>query len=176
MNAWRLILATVIIFGSGVVLGVVLDYSTHSHAKAAHRPAMASSTTNRPPVVRPIVEVLNLHQPEILSQEFMQKLDDQLEFSPAQRETINKILTDGQDQNHAIWTNCAAQTRQVLQEVRQHVREQLNPDQIKQFEKLLKEMHTPPRKATGTNSMPKLPAHTNAPPMVSTNLAGNGSN
>lgn len=174
MNPWKLILATVVIFGSGVVLGVVLDYATHSHSRGSHHPAPVVATTNHTAsAVRPIVEVLNLHQPDILRQDFIQKLDDELDLTPAQREALHKIFADGQNQNYAIWTNCAAQSRQVLQDVRQHVREQLNPGQIKQFEKILKQMHPAPHKSMGTNAMPAIRPATNDLILKATNVVSN---
>jgi hypothetical protein len=173
VNPWKLILATVVIFGSGVVLGVVLDYATHSHAKSSHHSATTVATANHTTTVRPIVEVLNLHEPDLLRQEFIQKLDDELQLTGSQREAIHKIFADGQEQNHAIWTNCAAQSRQVLLEVRLHVREQLNPDQIKQFEKILRQMHPAPHKTTNTNAVPMLPAATNDFVLKSTNVVSN---
>jgi len=58
-----------------------------------------------------------------------------------------------------------------MQEVRQHIREQLNPDQLKEFEKLLKQMHPPARKTTVTNVVAALPVATNAPAGPDTNAA-----
>jgi hypothetical protein len=177
VNSWNLILATVVIFGAGVVTGgLLVDHVIQPHAKASHHapaaPAPVAVTTNRPPVIRS-VDIFNLKQPELLTQEFVQKLDDQLQLTLAQRDAIQKIITGGQDQNHALITNCAAQYHQVLQEVRQHIREQLNPDQLKEFEKLLKQMHPAAHKATGTNAIPVLPGATNTPASLSTNAAAN---
>jgi hypothetical protein len=172
VNPWKLILATVIIFGAGVIMGGLLVFATQPKAKPAHHAPSVSAVTNRPPaVVRPVVEVLNVHQPEILSQQFLAQLDDNLQLNPAQSDAIHKIIACGQEQNRVIWTNCAAQTRQVLQEVKQHIQEQLSADQKKKFEKLLKQMH-PAAHHGETNSVPNHVSGTNQPAVLTTNLAG----
>jgi len=173
VNPWKLILATVVIFGAGVVVGGMLVFYTHPHPKTIHRSPLASSTTNRPPVTHP-VDLTIVHQPELLSPSFVQKLDDALQLTPAQWVAIQKIIADGQEQNHAIWTNCAAQMRLVTQAVRQQIREQLNPDQKKLFEKLLKQTHPAQHHTggTGTNAIPAFPS-TNRPTLLTdTNIAG----
>jgi Spy/CpxP family protein refolding chaperone len=95
------------------------------------------------------------------SKEFVQKLDDALKLTPEQRDAIEKIIADGQEKNHEIWTNITPQIRKVMQDARQQIREQLTPDQRKKFEELLKQFrlqHRPP----STNSPPTI-APTNAP-------------
>lgn len=171
MNPWKLILATVVIFGAGVVVGGMLVFYTHPRSRPAHHPMTVIATTNRPPATHPI-DLTSVHQPELLSPSFVQKLDDALQLTPAQREAIQKIIAAGQEQNHCLWTNCTAQMRQVAQTVRQQIREQLNPDQKKEFEKLLKQGHPAPKHGSGgTNSIPVFPA-TNRPALLDTNIAG----
>jgi hypothetical protein len=180
VKSWNLILATVIIFGAGVITGgLLVDHVIQPHPRTVHRPPVVAVATNRPPVARP-VDVFTLRQPQMLTQDFVQKLDDQLQLAPAQRDAIQKIIANGQEQNHTIATNCMAQYHQVLQEVRQRIREQLNPDQLKEFEKLLKQMHPAARRttSTGTNAVPVLPGVTNTPatntaPIISTNTPAN---
>jgi len=159
-TAWKLILATVVIFGAGVIVGgLLINHILLSHPRSAHHPSAAVAGTNRPPARS--ADLLKPRPPELLSQQFVQQLDDVLQLTPPQREAIQKIITTGQEQNHGIWTNCAAQSRQVMSEVRQHIREQLNPDQIKPFETLLRQMHPPARRPAGTNAPTQ--AVTNAP-------------
>ena len=177
MNSWNLILATVIIFGAGVITGgLLVDHVEQPHAKASHHnpgTTVASTVpTNRAPALRP-VDIFNLQQPELLTQDFVQKLDDQLQLTAVQRDAIQKIIANGQELNHSLVTNCTAQYHQVLQEVRQHIREQLNPDQLKEFEKLLKQMHPPARRPAGTNAVPVAAVVTNAAAPATTNAAAN---
>jgi hypothetical protein len=175
VNFWKVILATVVIFGAGVFTGgLLVNCIQHPHPRnnnhrpaanlEAHPPAEAhesqSHTNNLANLPRP-------RPPEILGDKFVQQLDDALQLTPDQRASIQKILTDGQERNHAIWTNSSAQMRAVIQDVRHRVREELTADQQKQFEELMKRV---PRRQNFTNAPANLPltnssavAPTNAP-------------
>ena len=72
--------------------------------------------------------------------------------------SIGVATVDGAD---SIWTNNAEQMHKVMQEVRHRVREQLTPDQQKQFDEL---MRRAPQRHGMTNAPPGgVPANTNAP-------------
>jgi Spy/CpxP family protein refolding chaperone len=168
VNYWKVILATVVIFGTGVVTGgLLVNYVEHTHSRNSHRTptptsvaalphtnSVAGSETNNPSKPR---------LPEIWSKEFVGHLNDELLLAPEQREKIEKIIAEGQELNHAIWTNNSAQMRKVVQDARQQIREQLTPDQRKEFEELMKR---PPRKPSSTTNAPVnllLSPATNAP-------------
>ncbi|HEY1717268.1 MAG TPA: hypothetical protein VGH42_03120 [Verrucomicrobiae bacterium] len=174
MNSWKLILATVVIFGAGVFTGGLLVNSVqHSHPKNNNRRQSANGephelqtrTNNLASLPRP-------RPPEILGDKFVQQLDDALQapLTPDQRVSIEKIIADGQERNHAIWTNNSAQMRAVIQDVRHHIRETLTAGQQKQFEELMRRV--PRRPQNSTNAPPNFPA-TNVPPVASTNMAAN---
>jgi hypothetical protein len=163
VNFWKVILATVVIFGAGVMTGGLLVNSVqHSHSKNNHRqPANGethesqSRTNNLASLSRPP------RPPEILGDKFVQQLDDALQLTPDQRAAIQKIIADGQERNHSLWTNNSAQMRAVIQDVRHRIRETLTADQQKQFEDLMKRT---PRRQNSTNAPTGLPlTPTNAP-------------
>ena len=166
MNYWKVILATVVIFGAGVLTGgLLVDYVSHSHQKAVRRPqanVVARPQTNNP--APPVAQ--DFPMPRVareMGKQFVQQLNDTLRLSPEQRGKIEKIIAAGQEQNREIWTNIAPKMRAVMEEVNQQIREELTPEQVKPFEEMLKH---PPRKASGTNApaanMPQ-PLRTNVP-------------
>lgn len=166
MNYWKVILATVVIFGAGVVTGgLLVNFVNHYHPKAAHRPAGSSGSrlqaTNPPPH---LADLPKLRSPEIFNEGFLRQLDGVLKLTPEQLEKIKKIIADGQEQNHCVWTNCTAQMRKVMQDARREIREQLTPAQQRQFEDLLKQFRAPRRPQNATNAPPAKVA-----PMVVTN-------
>ncbi len=166
MNYWKVILATVVIFGAGVVTGgLLVNYVNHFRPPAAHRPAVAAAphlpATNASPR---LADLPKPRPPELFNDGFIKQLDNVLQLEPEQLDTIKKIIADGQEQNHAIWTNSAAQMRKVMQDARRQIREQLTPEQQKQFENLLKQFRVPRRPQNATNAAP-----TNAAPLVTTN-------
>ena len=164
MNSWKVILATVVIFGAGVFTGgLLVNYVNHSHRNGNHRAPESAETHpqngDRDQPQRP-AELPKPRQPDLLNTNFVARLDDTLKLTPDQRASIQKIIADGQERNRAIWTNNASQMRVVIQDVRHRIRETLTPDQQKQFEELMR--HAPRHQQNPTNPPPALSA-TNSP-------------
>lgn len=176
MNYWKIILATVVIFGAGVFTGgLMVDSVQHSHARNNfHRGATGATNGEAHPSVE--AHELQSHTnnlaslsrpprpPEILDANFVQQLDDKLQLTPDQRASIEKIIADGQERNHSIWTNNSAQMRAVVLDVRHRVRETLTADQQKQFEELMK-------RAPRRQGSPNAPAGLLTPPSPISNLS-----
>ncbi len=141
MNSWKVILATVVIFGAGVLTGgLLVNYVVHEHRT----------------LPRPL-------PPEMWRKDFIEHLDKALMLTPEQHAAISKIIAEGQERNREIWrTNAAPKMRQVMEQVHQRIRAELTPEQQKRFEKMLRSFapHHPPRdeKPPGpppsTNSVP----------------------
>ena len=166
MNFWKVILATVVIFGAGVTTGgLLVNQIQHSHPKLSRRsPASGEGrepqfrTNNLASLSRPS------RPPEILGDRFVQQLDDALKLTPDQRASIQKIITDGQERNRSVWTNNSAQMREVIQDVRHRIREALTPDQQKQFEEMMKHVT---RRQNSTNA----PTGLLTPPLTGSNFS-----
>ena len=169
MNSWKIILATTVIFGAGAMTGgFVVSNVEHAHARSFHRPEWRWSSNGVTNQTAHPVEMPRPRQPDLLNTDFVKRLDAELQLTPDQRDSIGKIIAEGQERNHAIWTNNAAQMRTVMQDVRHRVREALNPDQQKQFDVLMK--RAPRRPANVTNAQAVLqPATT---PALVTNAPG----
>jgi hypothetical protein len=165
MNSWKIILATAVIFGAGVLTGgLLVDHVKNKTLIEVEPPTAAANThpsaDNHEPARLPEVPLPRLA--ERLSKEFVRRLNDSLRLTPQQRDAIAKIVADGQERNHVIWTNVAPQMRKVMQDVNQQIRAELTPEQVKQFEELMKQH--PPRRPPGTNAPPEVAPSTNAPP------------
>lgn len=144
MNYWKVILATVVIFGAGVVTGgLLVNYVNHPHTKNP-RHAQENHVPPRP------VEIPMPRVAEKMGKQFVQQLNDRLQLTPEQREKIEKIIADGQERNHEIWTNVAPKMRSVMQEVNRQIRAELTPEQLKIFEEMLR--HPPHRSPADTNA------------------------
>lgn len=165
MNYWKVILATVVIFGAGVLTGgLLVNFVDHSHPRYPHRPPaniVARPQTNNPaPPAAPDFPMPRMARE--MGKQFVQQLNDTLKLTPEQLGKIEKIIAVGQDRNREIWTNIAApKMRAVIQEVNQQIRAELAPEQLKPFEELLKR---PPRRPSGTNAPPVLRPSANPPP------------
>jgi Spy/CpxP family protein refolding chaperone len=155
VNYWKVILATVVIFGAGVFTGgLLVNCIDHPHSKNPHRPptptdALPPENHDRAQQQRP-PEIPMPRIAEKMGKQFVQQLNDTLQLTPEQREKIEKIIAAGQEQNREIWTNVAPKMRAVMQDVNQQIRAELTPDQLMQFEELLK--HPPRRPQNSTNA------------------------
>lgn len=171
MNSWKIILATIVIFGAGVMAGGLLvshvnrsDWNNHRPPGAEFRPPGFDHEPGRGMGM----EFPRPRQPDLLNTNFVRRLDGELKLTPDQRSAIAKIIAEGQDQNKSIWTNNAEQMHKVMQEVRHRVREQLTPDQQKQFDEL---MRRAPQHRGMTNAPSGWPP-ANVPAAVTTNAPG----
>ncbi len=152
MNEWKVIFATVIIFGTGVIAGgLLVNYADVSHLKITQVSAIQVDTTNAVPLAvtnSPIKPPGGQHGrlPEILSRQFVDQLDRGLQLTLDQRADIEKIIAEGQDEMRRAVQN-------VRQDARQKIREKLDDSQKKQFDDLFKQSHGK-KPASPTNSPP----------------------
>ena len=159
MNFWKVILATIVIYGAGVMSGgLLVKQVDHSHFRNPRRPETpaASGSSISQTNGQGQVTSKSARLPEILSRQFLQQLDEELHLAPDQHEAIQKIITDSQNLMH-----------KTMQDARLEIREQLTPEQRSKFDELVKR---PPRRTpNSTNAPPVLPpadapaAPTNAP-------------
>lgn len=164
MNYWKVILATVVIFGAGVFTGgLLVNHINHPHFKGPrHLPANGLARTGTNNAAAPgSAEVPLPRIAREMGKQFAQQLNDRLQLTPAQLGKIEKIIAAGQERNHELWTNVSPKIRAVIQEVNQQIRVELTPEQLVQFEKILKR---PPRRSPGTNAPAALRPATNLPP------------
>jgi Spy/CpxP family protein refolding chaperone len=137
VNSWKLILATAVIFGCGVVTGgLLVNYVEHAHPET------------RRPYAGP--------RPQMLNRQFVEQLDAGLHLTPEQREKIGKIIAAGQERNRDLWKLVSPQFRGVMQDVRQRIRAVLTPEQKKQFEELMRQFppHRPPEYTNAPSALP----------------------
>jgi hypothetical protein len=167
MNTWKVILATLVIFGAGVITGgLLVGYSDRAlHNVPSRPPAIeVQRETTTPPVTGLIRENRPAMPPPpnaLFRKDFMDRLNHELELSPQQHEHIEKIVTDGQDRTRELW-------RMEWVETRQKIRRELGPKQQGRFEELFKsrpheKLHPNPARP-GTTTDASLPSgSTNSP-------------
>jgi len=163
VNSWKIILASVVIFGCGVVTGgLLVNYVERAHPEI-HRPAAAAHRD------RPGSQELPVPRPQMLNQQFVEQLDVALHLTPEQRQKISKIIADGQERNRDLWKLVSPQFRGVMQDVHQRIRTVLTPEQREQFGELMKQL-SPHRPPTPTNA-PATMLPTNPLPDSATNVS-----
>ena len=156
MNDWKIIptivLATVLIFGAGVFSGgILVDYvkQARPHVAAARKPPTTQpSPTNTPSPANASV-THPPSPPQVLSKDFLQRLDGEIDLTKEQHDAIQKIISDGQNE-----------MRKVLQDSRLEIREVLTAAQRDQFDTLMKR---PFHKPLFTTNAPAVVVQTNLP-------------
>lgn len=131
MSPWKVILATMVIFGSGVITGGLLMKSAIP-AIVAREPAQTVISSNQPPPLG------RFQQPS-----FLRQIQKQLDLTPGQHDEIEKIMKESQERTRKYWDQISPQLRVEMKQVRQEIRDVLNPGQQRRFDELLR---THPRK------------------------------
>ena len=155
MNYWKVILATVVIFGTGVLTGgLLVNFVDHSHSRTVrHLPPVATNsaamTGNAAPPKSP-------RTPEILSKQFVAQLNDELRFTPEQRRAIEGIIAESQGQMRKA-------VQVVRQGAREKIRDQLDSGQQRQFDELMKRSQKRQSNPAGPEPVAVEPVPTNAP-------------
>jgi Spy/CpxP family protein refolding chaperone len=120
VNTWKIILATMVIFATGVVTGGLLVQHIEGRAPHAHRP-----TTQAPHPGQPA-------SAGVMRLEFLRRAQHELDLTPDQQERIDKIIKDNQDRTRKL-------IEPVLQRTRQEFMDVLTPEQRTRFQQLVKE-------------------------------------
>lgn len=132
MNSWKVILATMVIFGTGVITGGLLVKNTST---GTPRRSSVFNRTNMPTVAVSPQQLMRL--------EFLRSVRKDLDLTPEQHERIEKIIHEGQERSRKLWDSVAPEMRKELQSVNEKIRAELSPEQRRRFEQLLKNAPRP---------------------------------
>lgn len=144
MNPWKFILATVLIYGTGVVTGVLVTTLVERPHKAA-----------RPP------QQLTYNQ--IQRAEFLGRLQKQLELTQEQHDRIGHILRESNQRTKPYWDPVAAKMKDEIRTVTDKIRAELTPEQTVKFDAEIKASRAP--KKSDSERKEKKPGSTNTPPV-----------
>ena len=130
MNTWKIILATMLIFGTGVVTGALVV--RNSDRGQGLRPRNISQA-------RPV----GTFSPGGLRLEFLRRAQRDLDLNPEQRERIDKLLKESQERTRKIMEPVAPDLRAELQRTKEEFQQVLTPEQRMRFEELMKKQLRP---------------------------------
>lgn len=135
MNSWKVILATMVIFGTGVVTGgLLVRYSDQARA-----PRPAHST--------PAVRTTAAGGTRL---DFLRRMQRELDLTPDQRERVDHILKESQERTKKLMEPLAPELREEMQRAKEEFRNALTPQQRARFDELLKQQQHPrePRRSS----------------------------
>lgn len=130
MSPWKVILATLVIFCSGLVTGTLLVRKVPPVETDLPTPSRATAGTNATPPWR--------QQQREQQKDFLKRIDSQLNLTPEQREKVAKIMKASEDRTKLIRDKIAPELKEELKKVREEIRLELTPEQKKKFDASIK--------------------------------------
>jgi len=154
VNTWKVIFATMIIFGAGVVTGGLLV--RHTTIVPAKSPRAGGGTNGWRPVYSTMA-------PALTRVEFLRRAERDLNLTHDQKEQADKIITASQERTRKLLEPISPQIRDELQQTKDQFRALLNSDQQTRFDQMLKQQGHPresrhPNKNVTEGSKPQVPA------------------
>lgn len=125
MKPWKVILATLVIFCSGLVVGNLIA-KRDSRASPSPHP-FHGALTNPPSSL--------WHQQQ---KDFLRRMGKELTLSPDQHAKIEKILKESQERTKAIRDKVAPEMKEELKMVREQIKAELLPVQRAKFDEAIK--------------------------------------
>ncbi|HOC56338.1 MAG TPA: hypothetical protein PKI20_12020 [Verrucomicrobiota bacterium] len=145
MNNWKVILATMVIFGAGVVTGGLLV--RHVERGSHQRPQRVGAAVRpAPPASAGVMRL-----------EFLRRMERELDLTPAQREPINRILKEAQDRTKKIMDTVEPQRREEFRRTIEEFRAVLTPKQQKRLDALIKQQQQRAREQRKAAPPPQRP-------------------
>lgn len=149
VNTWKIVLATVVIFGAGVITGgLLVTHADRAKLRQIRARVAAAQPAQWTPPLREFPRraekelQLSLEQRRM---EFLLNVTRELGLSPEQRERIERLIRESQERTRQLWERVGPQMRKELGEVKEKIREELTPEQRKRFEELMKRQQQPRR-------------------------------
>jgi len=124
VNILRVILATLVIFGTGAMSGYFIG-KKQGLQSAIGLPAVAATNSNSsaPPLDRGRRSMLD-------------RMQKDLTLSDEQRKTIAKIFADSRDRSRALWKEIKEPMDNEVKRVHEEIKAVLTPEQSKKFEEI----------------------------------------
>jgi hypothetical protein len=126
VNAWKVILATFLIFGTGLVTGGLLV--RHLQPAEDVSPKTVTQTTNS--------------TPGNIRLELLKRMQPALGLTREQRAAIDKQLEQAQERIQGLMNPVQPRIKEEIERTRESMRKELTPEQQTRFDELLKQ---PPR-------------------------------
>ena len=127
MNTWKVILATMVIFGTGVVTGGLVV--RHAERGWGRRPPRVSDA-GRPaqPTYAGVMRI-----------EFLRRVQGELDLTPEQREPMDKVLKEGQERMKKLTETIEPRRREEFKRTMEEFRAVLTPEQRQRLDDLVKQ-------------------------------------
>ncbi len=123
MSVWKVILATLVIFAAGFLVGGLVVNKTTPTAPAAAKPG----------------GTLSGNPGQFRLQALQHRMDRELNLTPEQDAQIHQIIADSQERVGTVWKPVAQQIGKETQDACDQIRDVLTDEQKAKFDALSKE-------------------------------------
>jgi len=144
VNAWKPILAALVIFAAGVVTGGL--------TVQIRQPRPAPNPGGNAPIKK-----VPAMPREAQLRELSHRMQAELDLAPEQRDRIEAIVRDSQERMKAVRDEVGKKIGEEFREMRQKIRSELTPDQRKKFAEIMKQ-HDERDKRDDRSAHPSPPA------------------
>jgi hypothetical protein len=144
VNAWKPILAALVIFAAGVMTGGL--------TVQIRQPRPAPNPAGNTPIKK-----LPAMPREAQLRELSRRMQAELELAPEQRDRIEAIVRESQEQMKAVRDEVGKKIGEEFREMRLKIRGELSPDQRRKFAEIMKQ-HDERVKRDDRSSHPLPPA------------------
>jgi len=124
VSAWKVILATLVIFTTGLIAGGLMV------KKLSPRPL-----SQPPQRLGPMTPA----EPWLMRDALLFQMQRELNLSPEQRKRIQRVLEESRENWKILWEIMGPEVQAELRQVREAITEELDPNQRERFEKLLQQ-------------------------------------
>jgi len=145
VNAWKPILAALVIFAAGVVTGG-LTFQVRQPRPAPNNPGGNAPGKKMPAMPR-----------EAQLRELSRRMQAELNLAPEQRNSIETIVRDSQERMKAVRDEVGKKVGEEFREMLHKIRSELTPDQRKKFAEIMKQ-HDDRDKRDDRSAHPSPPA------------------
>lgn len=138
MSVWKVILATLVIFGAGVITGGLFVNRMHVNAPVA---AAAADESNRHPLNPWMAPQLHTNAPPRsvkIKEDFLSRFGTQLGLTSEQRMRIEQILSDSQKRTKEISDSVAPYVREEVRHTRELIRNELTSQQLQRYDEIFR--------------------------------------
>ncbi len=122
VKSWKVILATLVIYVAGIVSGGLV--ANQQYQERLRRVAKGPNSTIGPWALRRM--------------DFLQRISHEIDLDARQRDRIGEILRQSRDRTRPLREKFESGMREEMREVREKIRAELNPEQLKRFDELMK--------------------------------------
>ena len=155
MKEWKVILATLVLFGTGVVTGGLL---VHLTSVSSVKPLRGKAMLPPNMLTKDFKDLRGpVHEQRF---EYIRRLTQQLELAPEQAGKIEKILQSSQQRTKSVWDTIQPKLNEEVRKTREQIHEVLTPEQQKKYDEINKQQRTRkdgrPETSNKSSKRPKL--------------------